>query len=115
MERPDLKYLIGIANGDNKTMRDIVLLFAEQKEETQKGFSEALESENFESISAVAHKTKSSARIFGLNHLADKLDNLEKICKTDKDITLCRTIISEYALVTDQAVIFLNDYLKNLK
>lgn len=115
MENPDLKYLIGIANGENQTVRDIVTLFIEQKEETQKSFDEALDSANFESLSAIAHKNKSAVRIFGLNNLADKLDDLEKICKSNKDITLCSSIIYEYKAVTDQAVIFLNDFVKTLK
>ncbi|MFH2140852.1 MAG: Hpt domain-containing protein, partial [Bacteroidota bacterium] len=107
MEKPDLTYLNSITSGDKKNLVEIIELFFDQVPEIQNNFNIALNSRNFEEISAIAHKAKSSVNIIGLKLLAEKLYTLEINAKKDKNFIECEKYVSDFKLVSNQAVIHL--------
>lgn len=78
----DLSYLESIANGDEKTLKELVNIFIEQVEEFKVQLPIYLKNSAWKELGALAHKTKSSVVAMGMADLGNiDLKNLELIAK----------------------------------
>ena len=75
----DLNYLKSMSGGDPKFIREMVDLFREQMEEYRNIMPELLKNQDYDGLSKVAHKAKSSVAVMGMTEVADLLKELEII------------------------------------
>ncbi len=78
----DLSYLKSLAGTDTSFIRDMIDIFVEQIEEYETGMSELLKNSDYENLSKLAHKAKSSVSVMGMKSDADILQELELLAKT---------------------------------
>jgi len=77
MSNIDLSYLKSVTDGDTELMKELVDIFKTQVPEYVQEFKEALAENNFDALSKIAHKSKSSIAIMGLSDLASTLGQFE--------------------------------------
>jgi HPt (histidine-containing phosphotransfer) domain-containing protein len=81
MTNIDLSYLKSVTDGDEDLIKELVDIFKTQVPEYLTEFNDAFEQKDTESLSKIAHKSKSSVAIMGLSELAEQLSQLEKEAK----------------------------------
>ncbi len=74
----DLTYLKSVTDGDEELIKELVDIFKTQIPEYLNEFNEAIGQKDADSLSKIAHKSKSSVAIMGLSDLASKLSELEQ-------------------------------------
>lgn len=77
----DLTYLKSLANNDETFIRDMINIFREQFEEFMAEMPRLLEESNYDSLSRLAHKAKSSVAVMGMENEAGLLQKLELLAK----------------------------------
>ena len=75
----DLAYLNDITDGDVATKKQLIELFFTQADEIKQRFIVAQLSDNFDEIGRTAHIAKSTTRVMGINDVADKMAQLQRI------------------------------------
>jgi HPt (histidine-containing phosphotransfer) domain-containing protein len=73
----NLDYLQSITEGDNDSMRELILLFIEQVPEFVGNLKKHLAEEEFIELGKEAHKAKSSVMIMGMDSLGHDLKTLQ--------------------------------------
>ncbi len=86
MEKTDLTYLSSICDGNNSIILEMIELFSIQILEIATEMQHAEKECNYEALSNVAHKAKSTVAIMGMNTLAEKLRELEIMAKEKTNI-----------------------------
>ena len=66
-----------MSGGDPKFIREMIDLFREQIAEYKNIMPELLENKDYDGLSKIAHKAKSSVAIMGMTEVADMLKELE--------------------------------------
>ncbi len=77
MSELDLGYLNSLTDGDTELTQELVEIFKAQIPEYVQNLEDAIKSQNTEMLGRIVHKAKSSVLIFGLQDLADKLNDIE--------------------------------------
>ncbi len=102
----DLTYLTSMAGGNPEIIKEMIQIFIEQVEEYIKEMHKYLDEKDYISLGKLAHKSKSSVAIMGMNDLATELKTLELLAKESKEPekysmmvenfeSQCKTAISE--------------------
>lgn len=73
----DVSYLIDIANGNNRIIKEIIDLFKIEIQKNIETMESCILESDMKSLSAIAHKSKSSVKVMGLNTLSKKLKEVE--------------------------------------
>jgi len=73
----DLSYLQSMSGSDSKFIREMVEIFREQIGEYSSEMPRLLAASDYENLSKIAHKAKSSLAVMGMNAEADLLKDLE--------------------------------------
>jgi HPt (histidine-containing phosphotransfer) domain-containing protein len=81
----DLNYLKTMSGGDSKFIREMIDLFREQIEEYKKIMPELLRKKDYDGLSKIAHKAKSSVAVMGMTQVADLLKELEILTYEEKE------------------------------
>ncbi|HBF89206.1 MAG TPA: hypothetical protein DDX39_11245 [Bacteroidales bacterium] len=110
----DLTYVTEIADGNNDLIRELVTIFKSQVIEYRAEFYLHLNNENWESLGALAHKAKSSVAVMGIKILAADLKRLELLAREAKDISVYPEIVKSFDIITNEAVVELDDYVSKL-
>ncbi|MCF6242068.1 MAG: Hpt domain-containing protein [Bacteroidales bacterium] len=108
----NLNYLKTTTNNDKDTIRVLLEIFKEQAPELKSDILSAFEQKNWTALQKAAHKAKNSFQILGLNAEAEKLQELEVLCKKEKDTHLYKNYVDEFLQSCDEA---LNEIEKGIK
>ena len=112
--KTDLSYLECMAEGDPVLISEMIEIFSTQVMEYTGLMHEYLEREDWQELSKLAHKAKSSAAIMGMKGLTEKLKKLEKLAKEEKEVNSFPGYIEHFSVTSREAVTELNKYLSTL-
>ena len=100
----NLSYLKTTTNNDKPTILALLNIFKEQVPELKSDIASAFEQKNWSALQKAAHKAKNSFQILGLNDEAKKLQELEILCKQEKDTHLYESYVADFLKTCDEAV-----------
>ncbi len=100
----NLNYLKTTTNNDKNTILLLLEIFKEQVPELKSDILSAFEQKNWIALQKAAHKAKNSFLILGLNTEAEKLQELEILCKKEKDTHLYKNFVDDFLLSCDEAL-----------
>jgi len=100
----DLNYLKTMSGGDTKFIREMIDLFREQIEEYKSIMPELLEKKDYDGLSKIAHKAKSSAAVMGMTQVADLLKELEILAHDSKEVDRYEPIVTHFLEQSEQAI-----------
>ena len=92
----DLNYLKTMSGGDPKFIREMIDLFREQIDEYKSIMPELLDKKDYDSLSKIAHKAKSSVAVMGMTDVADLLKELEILANDGKDVDRYDSLIKYF-------------------
>lgn len=107
----DLSYLKSLSSNDNNFIREMADIFREQVGEYDTEMPELLSKKDYQMLSKVAHKAKSSVAVMGMNREADMLKELEIKAKEEIDTETYGKIIEEVLKNAHLAIEELDAYL----
>jgi signal transduction histidine kinase/CheY-like chemotaxis protein len=81
----NLSYLQTMSGGNIKIIKEMVILFKEQIPIYIKELETALQNKDYKQLSEIAHKTKSSLTIVGMNEMATEMKTLELKAKESEE------------------------------
>ena len=105
MEKIDLTYLETLADGSNELIVELMQIFIEQVPEFIEEMNSHYDKKDWDALSAIAHKSKSSIDIVGLKELQVKLKNLELDAKEGNNVDTYRGTIDEFISTCNNAII----------
>jgi HPt (histidine-containing phosphotransfer) domain-containing protein len=108
----DLSYLESMSENNKDFIAEMVDIFREQIEEYKQQLPALMEKSDFENLSKVAHKAKSSVAVMGMSREADLLKKLELNAKTGTDVDSFQSVIDTFILSSTEALLELDEYLK---
>lgn len=85
-----------MSGGDPKFIGEMIDLFREQIDEYKSKMPELLEKKDYDSLSKIAHKAKSSVAIMGMTDVADLLKELEILTTDARDVDRYASLISHF-------------------
>lgn len=92
----DLSYLNEISEGSNEIIAEMILLFKEQSSEFIDTMNRCLEDKNWDDLSKIAHKAKTSMGVVGMNDLSAALKQLETDAKNQANIESYPVIVERF-------------------
>ena len=111
----DLSYLENMTDGDAGLISEMIEIFSTQVREFSGLMKKHLDSGNWQELSKLAHKAKSSVAIMGMRGLAEKLKELEILAQDENEVQSFPRYIENYILTSEEAVSELQDYMTNLE
>jgi HPt (histidine-containing phosphotransfer) domain-containing protein len=105
----DLNYLKTMSGGDSKFIREMIDLFREQIDEYRIIMPELLHNKDYDGLSKIAHKAKSSVAVMGMTQVAELLKELEIITTDRKEVERYESMISHFLEQSELAIIELED------
>ena len=103
--------LESMTEGDAGLISEMIEIFSTQVIEYGNLMGDYLEREDWQELSKLAHKAKSSVAIMGMTVLAEKLRKLERLAKEEKEVNSFPEFVAFYNTASRNAVTELNDYL----
>jgi len=100
----DLNYLKTMSGGDSKFIREMIDLFREQIDEYKSIMPELLKKKDYDGLSKIAHKAKSSVAVMGMTKVADLLKELEILAHNHKDVDQCEPLITHFLEQSEIAI-----------
>jgi HPt (histidine-containing phosphotransfer) domain-containing protein len=85
-----------MSGGDSKFIQEMIDLFREQVKEYKKQMPELLRIKDYDGLSKMAHKAKSSVAVMGMNEVADLLKELEILAHEEKEVDQYESMINEF-------------------
>ncbi len=82
----DLSYLKSLASNDESFIRDMINIFNEQLDEYKTEMPELLKNAEYDKLSKMAHKAKSSVAVMGMKAEAEMLQKLEIMALKSEEI-----------------------------
>lgn len=92
----DLTYLNDITDGDVATKKQLIELFFTQADEIKQRFILSQLSDNVDEIGRTAHIAKSTTRVMGINDVADKMEQLQRLSEKKETPEMYPTLINYY-------------------
>jgi len=96
MSELDLTYLNEISGGDEEFIKDMIETFLEETPSDAEAMANELKNENWTELGKVAHKLKSSIKMFGFNTLKDQVLFLEQSGKTQSNVDALPGKVEEF-------------------
>jgi len=100
----DLNYLKTMSGGDSRFIREMIDLFREQIDEYKSIMPELLQNKDYESLSKIAHKAKSSVAVMGMSQVSELLKELEIITNEGKEVERYESMINHFLEQSDLAI-----------
>jgi len=100
----DLNYLKTMSGGDSRFIREMIDLFREQIDEYKSIMPELLQNKDYESLSKIAHKAKSSVAVMGMSQVSELLKELEIITNDGKEVERYESMINHFLEQSDLAI-----------
>ena len=111
MSELDLTYLREISDGDQEFINDMIQTFLEETPKDIELMRAELARANWAELSKVAHKMKSSIKMFGFETLKNQVLFLEQSGKKNENTDVLPERINEFLSGLDQAMIELRGQL----
>ena len=92
----DLNYLRTMSGGDDKFIQEMIELFREQIEEYKQDMPALLRNKDYDSLSKMAHKAKSSVAVMGMSQVADLLKELEVLAQEAKEVERYEFMVNHF-------------------
>ena len=105
----DLNYLKTMSGGDAKFIQEMIELFREQIEEYKKDMPALLQKKEYDSLSKMAHKAKSSVAVMGMKEVAELLKELEILAQEEKEVERYDSMINYFIDQCQLAIIELDN------
>jgi HPt (histidine-containing phosphotransfer) domain-containing protein len=105
----DLDYLRTMSGGDEEFIREMIDLFREQVDEYGRLMPELLLKKDYDSLSKMAHKAKSSVAVMGMQDVADLLKELEILAIEGKEVERYESMVNEFLQQSQAAVLELEN------
>ena len=112
--KSDLSYLREMSGGNKDLVLEMIGIFEEQVEDFVLEMTDLLERKEYELLSKLAHKAKSSISIMGLDQLARELKSLEIEAKAGRNKENYPLVIEMFRKETRDAVEELQEVKKNI-
>jgi len=98
-----------MSGGDDKFIREMVDLFREQIGEYKQYMPELLRNKDYDKLSKMAHKAKSSVAVMGMSQVADQLKDLEILAHKGEEVERYETFVNEFLEQCELALIELEN------
>lgn len=92
----DLAYINDITDGDTETKKQIITLFINQSKEIESEMRKALEDNNIEALSKIAHLAKSTSRVVGLTEISESMEKLQNLAAESAGTDLYPALANHY-------------------
>jgi HPt (histidine-containing phosphotransfer) domain-containing protein len=100
----DLNYLKTMSGGDSKFIAEMIDLFREQVDEYRSIMPELLKNGEYDRLSKMAHKAKSSVAVMGMNEMAELLKELEILAHEKKEVNRSESMVNQFIEQSQMAV-----------
>ncbi len=107
----DLTYLENMTEGDPGLISEMITIFSTQVKELSDLMFQYLEQKNWQELSRLAHKAKSSVAIMGMTGLVEKLKELEILAKKEKKTDTFAGYIEYFDRSSREAITELEAYM----
>ncbi len=107
----ELSYIENIGNNDSKFKNELLEIFRKQLPILTNELNKCLETENYKSLSAAAHKAKSSVAMFGIETLRKDMEKLENDAKEAINIKTYAKLVKRFGEISEKVL----DEIKDLK
>ena len=107
----NLDYLKSITEANDAMMRELITIFKEQVAELSVALKDAYDKQDWDNLSKLAHKAKSTVAVVGINDLAAELKNLELWAHERKNTESYAKIVEKFIFVCKEALNELKEYL----
>ncbi len=104
----DLNYLRTMSGGDDKFIKEMIDLFRDQIEEYKQHMPELLRKKDYDSLSKMAHKAKSSVAVMGMKQVTELLKELEVLAHEEKEVDRYESMINHFLDQSQLAIEELN-------
>jgi len=99
----NLNYLKKMTEGNPDLLREMIKIFLNQIPEFIREMQESCNQKEWEALSRVAHRAKSSVAIMGMHSLAEMLKELENLSRERKDVDKFPEYINRFAFECNEA------------
>ncbi len=96
----DPTHLDSVTEGDEKFKQELITVFVQQLPTLLVGLERALQDKDFTQLSAIAHKTKSSVALMGIESLRADMAELEQEAKKGDNVELYKKIVTNFISVS---------------
>ena len=96
----DPAHLDSVTGGDEKFTKELIDVFIQQLPTLLVGLEKALQDKDYKQLSAIAHKTKSSVALMGIEALRADMAELEVKAKDGDDFELYQKIVTNFLSVS---------------
>ena len=111
----DLSYLRSMSNDDTNFIREMVDIFREQIADYTTQMPELLLKKDYDSLSKMAHKAKSSVAVMGMAREADLLNELEQKAAEEIEKESYAALIDTFISICGEAIDELDEQLKSMQ
>jgi len=111
----DPQHLDSVTGGDEKFKIELVNVFIQQMPTLLVGLEKALQEKDYKQLSAIAHKTKSSVALMGIESLRAEMAELEQKAKTGDDTELYSKIVTNFISVSTDVLTEIETFRDSLK
>lgn len=94
----DLSYLKKMTDGNPDLIKELVDIFISQADEYTQEMKELHTRSDWQALSRLAHKAKSSVAIMGMTELAEMLKDFEILARDQKDVDKFPDYISKFTV-----------------
>ena len=101
----DLNYLKTMSGGDSKFIQEMIELFREQIEEYKQIMPELLQNKDYNGLSKMAHKAKSSVAVMGMAMVAEELKELEILAQEEKEVERYEAMVAHFLEQSTLAIV----------
>ena len=98
-----------MSGGDDNFIREMITLFREQIGEYKKDMPELLRKKDYDSLSKMAHKAKSSVAVMGMKNVAEQLKDLEVLANKGEEVDRYESLVNEFLEQSELALIELEN------
>jgi HPt (histidine-containing phosphotransfer) domain-containing protein len=107
-------HLDSVTGGDEKFKKELIDVFIQQLPTLLVGLEKALQDKDYKQLSAIAHKTKSSVALMGIESLRTDMAELEQKAKTGDDIELYKTLVTKFLSASTDVLTEIENFKKTL-
>jgi HPt (histidine-containing phosphotransfer) domain-containing protein len=107
----NLDYIKGITESNELMIRELVAIFKEQVLELSVQLKDMLEKKDWDKLSKLAHKAKSTVAVMGMAEMANELKNLELWAHERINVENYGRIVEKFIFVSKEALEELKEYI----
>ena len=110
----DPTHLDSVTDGDTKFKKELIDVFIQQMPTLIVGLEKSLQEKDYKQLSAIAHKTKSSVALMGIESLRADMAELEQKAKTGDDEDCYKRIVTNFISVSTEVLAEIETLRKNI-